>query len=423
MNDVVESFGKYIGELTENNPVKARKRLLEAYRLFDFYQKHFYSKENPKSNRMLSNSCMKVMIEALDKRDKTALVSLFTPCELLYAFSLQPLCAEMFSSFLNGAKAEKYFVDKAEENGISETYCSYHKVLIGAELSELLPRFSCVINTSLACDANNLTFRLVSHEQGLPQFYIDVPYEDDEDAIEYVRNELMELTNKLEKYTGQKLDINKLKEITKRSQKTLQLMRETLPYRKDRWLTSDLTSEMYEALLMHIGLGSFDALKYAEQKLLDYQNAPQNTGLKILWMHSNPFSQDAVKNVLNNNILQHVAATELSYEIWNIDKEDDPYTFMAKRLVYSSYNGPVQRRIQKNLEMAKILDVDGVICFCEWGCKQGNGCVNLIAKKFMQEGYPFLILNGDGVDRANATDGQVSTRLEAFFEMIRGGKS
>ena len=140
-------------------------------------------------------------------------------------------------------------------------------------------------------------------------------------------------------------------------------------------------------------------------------------------MHSNPFSQDAVKNVLNNNILQHVAATELSYEIWNIDKEDDPYTFMAKRLVYSSYNGPVQRRIQKNLEMAKLLDVDGVICFCEWGCKQGNGCVNLIAKKFMQEGYPFLILNGDGVDRANATDGQVSTRLEAFFEMIRGGKS
>ena len=123
MNDVVESFGKYIGELTENNPVKARKRLLEAYRLFDFYQKHFYSKENPKSNRMLSNSCMKVMIEALDKRDKTALVSLFTPCELLYAFSLQPLCAEMFSSFLNGAKAEKYFVDKAEENGIGETYC------------------------------------------------------------------------------------------------------------------------------------------------------------------------------------------------------------------------------------------------------------------------------------------------------------
>ena len=28
MNDVVESFGKYIGDLTENNPVKARKRLL-----------------------------------------------------------------------------------------------------------------------------------------------------------------------------------------------------------------------------------------------------------------------------------------------------------------------------------------------------------------------------------------------------------
>ena len=86
-------------------------------------------------------------------------------------------------------------------------------------------------------------------------------------------------------------------------------------------------------------------------------------------MHSNPFSQDAVKNVLNNNILQHVAATELSYEIWNIDKEDDPYTFMAKRLVYSSYNGPVQRRIQKNLEMAKELGYKTVfwsLAYVDW---------------------------------------------------------
>ncbi len=418
MKDIIELFGNYIGSITETNPDKARKRLLEAYRLFYFYQKYFPSKESAKSSQMLANSCMHTVIHALSKPEETVLVSLFTPCELLYAFSLQPLCAEMFSSFLNGTKAERPFVLKAEENGISETYCSYHKILIGSILNGLFPRVSCVVNTSLACDANNLTFKFASHELGLPQYFIDVPYEKTDEAIEYVKVELMDLTKALEDFTGQKLDINKLKEITDRSNQTLALMRETIPYRKTKWLTNDLTSEMYEAILMHTGLGSKDALEYATQKLKDYQNAPNNEGLKILWMHSNPFWQDAVKNVLNNKSEQHIVATELSYENWFVE-DDDPYTFMAKRLIYSSYNGQIQRRIERNLEMAKDLDVDGIICFCHWGCKQGSGCANLIAKKMMEENYPILILNGDGVDRANASDGQIATRLEAFIEMLK----
>lgn len=418
MKDIVESFGKYIGSITEKNPDKARRRLLEVYRLFYFYQKYFPSKDSTKSSQILANSCMHTMIDALSKPEQTVLVSLFTPCELLYAFSLQPLCAEMFSSFLNGTKAERYFVEKAEENGISETYCSYHKILVGSMFCGLLPRLSCIVNTSIACDANNLTFKFVSHEMGLAQYYIDVPYENDAEAIQYVKEELIELTKALEDFTGKKLDMNLLKEITHRSNETLSLMRQTIPYRKNKWLKNDLTSEMYEALLMHTGLGSKEALEYAKQKLKDYQNAPENTGLKILWMHSNPFWQDAVKNKLNYNSEQYIVATELSYENWFVE-DDDPYTFMAKRLVYSSYNGQIQRRIQRNLDMAKELDVDGIICFCHWGCKQGSGCANLIAKKMMEENYPILILNGDGVDRANASDGQVSTRLEAFLEMLK----
>ena len=418
MKDIIEFFGNYIGSITETNPDKARKRLLEAYRLFYFYQKYFPSKDSTKSSQILANSCMHTVIDSLSKPEETVLVSLFTPCELLYAFSLQPLCAEMFSSFLNGTKAERPFVLKAEENGISETYCSYHKILVGSILSGLFPRVSCIVNTSLACDANNLTFKFASHELGLPQYFIDVPYENTQEAIEYVKEELIELTKALESFTGKKLDIEKLKEITYRSNQTLALMRETIPYRKTRWLTNDLTSEMYEAILMHTGLGSKEALDYALQKLQDYQNAPTNNGLKILWMHSNPFWQDAVKNVLNNKAEQHIVATELSFENWFVE-EDDPYTFMAKRLIYSSYNGQIQRRIQRNLEMAKELDVDGIICFCHWGCKQGSGCANLISKKMMEENYPILILNGDGVDRANASDGQISTRLEAFMEILK----
>lgn len=34
------------------------------------------------------------------------------------------------------------------------------------------------------------------------------------------------------------------------------------------------------------------------------------------------------------------------------------------------------------------------------------------------QGFPTLILNGDGCDRRNASDGQTATRLNAFLEML-----
>ena len=34
------------------------------------------------------------------------------------------------------------------------------------------------------------------------------------------------------------------------------------------------------------------------------------------------------------------------------------------------------------------------------------------------EGYPVLLLDGDGCDRANTMDGQTATRLDAFLEML-----
>ena len=38
-----------------------------------------------------------------------------------------------------------------------------------------------------------------------------------------------------------------------------------------------------------------------------------------------------------------------------------------------------------------------------------------------QHGVPMLILDGDALDRRNSHDGQVKTRMEAFFELLEKG--
>ena len=45
------------------------------------------------------------------------------------------------------------------------------------------------------------------------------------------------------------------------------------------------------------------------------------------------------------------------------------------------------------------------------------------AKKALEKaGFPTLILNGDGADQSNTSDGQVLTRLDAFIEMLEDMK-
>ena len=90
---------------------------------------------------------------------------------------------------------------------------------------------------------------------------------------------------------------------------------------------------------------------------------------------------------------------------------------MARRLVYSQWNGG-ETRVKAAVEAARALNVDGVICFCHWGCKQTMGLSGVLKHELDQVGFPTLILNGDGCDRRNASDGQTATRLNAFLEML-----
>ena len=84
---------------------------------------------------------------------------------------------------------------------------------------------------------------------------------------------------------------------------------------------------------------------------------------------------------------------------------------MARRLVYSAYGGAAQIRVDNARALAKELKADGAVCFCHWGCKQTMGASVLLQSALEADGIPTLILNGDGCDRANSSDGQVATRM------------
>ena len=81
---------------------------------------------------------MDAMITPLAHPDRSVMVSLFTPCEMLHVIGLTPYSAEGFSCYISGTMAEERFLQKAEEEGIPETFCSYHKIFLGAAESGVM---------------------------------------------------------------------------------------------------------------------------------------------------------------------------------------------------------------------------------------------------------------------------------------------
>jgi benzoyl-CoA reductase/2-hydroxyglutaryl-CoA dehydratase subunit BcrC/BadD/HgdB len=422
MSTIIDRFGAAVSSRVSAHPKTVRKLLKAAYQAKLFQLKHFPDRKLTPARSWMALQSMEAILAPLRYPEKSALVSIFMPCELLQVFGFHPMFAEAMSCYINGASAEKGFVEFAESCGIAETYCSYHKILLGGILSGVLPAPAFIANTSLVCDANNLTFRLAAGHYGIPQYYVDVPYACSGEAIAYVAEQLREFSGFLEEMAGKRLDMEELKAAVARGRHTLALLQKSQKMKKGRFLNNDLTSELYEVFGTHVLLGTPQIETYAEMLCRDLERSEPDRGIRLLWMHTIPYYQESLRKLLNFNPRCQIISCDMNYdEFYDMDPEK-PFESMAGRLVMDAFNGSSERRIERSLAMCREQEIDGVVCFCHWGCKQTLAASRNIRQAMEDAGYPVLILDGDGCDRSNAGNGQMATRMEAFVEMLEGRK-
>lgn len=422
MHPMIEKFGNSIGTMSEKHPIAARRLLLAAFYAKKLQLAGFPNRRLPKSKRALSIAVMNSIIGCLRHPEQSAMVSLFTPCEPLHVLGINPYSVEGLSSYLTGAGSQKRFIEQAVGSGISDTFCSYHKIFIGAAQSGVMPKPRFVIYTNLACDANMLTFRYMADHFGIPKFAIDVPYAQTEEAVGYVAEQLQDMVRFVEECAGQKVPYEDLCQAVKRSQRTFDNFNRFYEMQRERYLAGDVTSELYAAFITHVLLGTNQAEAVSRQYVADMEKAPKARGVKLLWLHTIPYWQQPVLEKLNYNPDMFIGACDMCYEGMVEADPARPFDAMARRLVYSGFNGEGTCRIERAVEMARRIAADGAVYFCHWGCKETLGTAKLAKDMLEQAGIPVLLLDGDGCDPANSSDGQVATRLGAFLEMLEGKK-
>lgn len=423
MKKHVEVLGRAVERQIPDAPKRARRLLESAYTLVSFAGRHQRQSGLHAAYSRFNAALAGTISQSFRHPQEAVMVNIFMPCEILHAMNLQPMFPEGISAFLASTNCQNIFAETAEAHDVPESFCSYHKTMLGLAETGVMPKPLMIANTTLACDANQLSFRRLADFYQTPHAVIDIPYDCDEDAVMYVADQLREFAGQLEDLTHRKLDEDALKEAVARSQRTVEAFRTYLARRGNVTLPTTMLGELCSFVAGHVLLGRPESEEYADTLLHELaQAAPAATSRKkrIFSMHVMPQWQESLRTILEKSSCELVGTDLLADAAANTLDPARPYESMARRVVGSPCNGPSERRIECALQCAKSAGADGVILFCHWGCKQTMGISQMVKQRMEAEDLPTLVLDGDGCDPRNVADGQMVTRVNAFLEQLEG---
>lgn len=416
--DIIEKYGNIIKNNMDTKPELSMNLIKLGLYFENLRVSKFPEKDIPDALKYLNKICVNDVRRPLRSPERSAWVNLFAPCEILNAMDISPLCMEAFSSFMSGFECEDFFIDKCEDKGIAETLCSYHKTFIGASEYRIFKKPKFQITTSTVCDANISTFRHVSNLYSNPHFEIDVPNTYSEENEKYVVSQLKAMVKFIEEIMNERLDEDKLKEIIKTENKSKEYLKKYIHSLKRKYYPSTLTLQMYMLFTSHISIGTEDTCNFYKMLASDIEKYPERTGLGIYWIHLIPFYHDVLKSYFNLNPDYQLLGYDLHFDYLEEMDYEHPFEALARKMINNIFNGPYERKLDAAMKIIEDTSADGVINFCQFGCKQSCGEIMLLKKALQKRNIPFLALEGDAIDRRNAHYGQVKTRIEAFFEIL-----
>lgn len=414
------------------SPVLFRE-LLRFMRVYYFFFRGNKRKELV-SLRLQTRVGVKHLYNTFAHPKQTVWTTMFVPSEILFAMGLYPFCLEIGAALFAGLGQSSHGLLEAESYGVPTDICTFHRSAIGHTFRNLFPRNILQVATTTLCDNNTKTMKICESVTGKETIVIDVPYEADDYSIQYLTKQLEDFTHRLEEITGRKMNHAALERALEYSNKTREKMLEVNELRKDPYCPlpgSNALGFMFPAFLL---IGSplsaefFSALaaelreKIAENKKNADKAYPKDQ-IRILWLELKPYFKVDFLTKLEEEQGVKIVFEETNYVYWDKLDTQKPYESLARRLISSHYNGPLERRIEVIRKLVREYQVDGVVVFSSWGCRRNNAAVPALKRELNKIGYPLLSLDGDCVDDHNYMPGQFSTRIEGFLEMLRGRKA
>ena len=369
---------------------------------------------------------------------KVAWITSGGPVEPLIAMDVIPVYPENHGAMIGAAKMGVDLCEKAEVMGYSRDLCSYARADIacapidGGPIGGL-PRPDMLVCCNNICGTVLKWYEVQARYYDVPLFILDTPFchtEFSNEAKNYVRAQITEYVEFLEKVCGKKADRDRLAEVGRlamEGQRLWQAVLDTATHRPSPMSAFDaffhlalivtlrgtqITIDYYRALLKEMkeridtGIGAVPDERY---RLL-WDNLP-------VWYRTRWLSE---KFAAHGACL--VADTYTSAWCGSLKylKEDDFLDSMAEGYSRIYLNIGVDEMAENVLQMIDKYDVDGLVMHSNRSCKPYSLGQYDIQKIIQQKrGIPTLLIEADMVDERSFSESQIETRIDAFMEVLK----
>jgi benzoyl-CoA reductase/2-hydroxyglutaryl-CoA dehydratase subunit BcrC/BadD/HgdB len=353
-----------------------------------------------------------------------------TPFDLLHAMGVTSCFVEFVGAGLATTGMIESMLEAAEQGGYSTDICSYHRAVNGAALQGIMPRPDFLIGTSCPCSSGLSTIENLARHFERDLFVIHVPQEQDAHAVSYLADQFREMVEFVSRHTGQSMDPGRLRDVMEKTNLAREILLKVYemagavptPAR-----SKDMINFGYVVLLL---MGTDICIQLAEayrdeftRKVREKKAGVEGEQVRLMWYQNRIQFANPLEKMLESEFKAAIVVDELNDINWDPIDPDDPYEGLAMRVLRNPLVGPVQRRIEHLIGLARSNRIDGMINPCHWGCRQGTGARGLIEEGMKRSGIPVLNLEVDCVDPRNFSEGQARTRLQAFIEMILNRKA
>lgn len=391
-----------------------RPLLFRSLRPYEFWLHHKYP--NPSLPQFSYQVTIHSIRTLYGRAGKIGWASLFFPCEFLHAASLVPFYPEIAAGLVTALGFPLLPLKAAEKAWFSQDLCSYHRLSVGMSLLGFFPRPDFLFATSSICQGTVPFFETLRELFRVPLFVVDVPKAFTRETVEYVAEQLKDISQDLEKNHHVLFSWDRPFSLSNRTREIFWEI-ECLRKRKDHMLCPPTKNLDYLPYYYEF-LGREESLYFAEKLLEEVRNAQRLLPHRLVWLHLKPFYRSNLVPLLEELGLG-VAFEEFASLFPEELSPREPFLSLSRKILWSSETlSDGKGRLKNILRILREYEAQGAIQFNQWGCRQSQGMNALLRETLKKEGYPVLFLDGDHLDKRHNSQEQIRTRLEAFREML-----
>ena len=395
----------------------------------------------------LMNKYMSDYFYELDRVSKTgdekvAWCTSVGPSELLLSMGFKVYYPENHGALLGTSRLAAEVIPNANAIGYSPDICSYLTSDIGAYIKGVTPLSKAfegienvpkpdvlVYNTNQCRDVKDW-FAWYARELNVPLLGIHThrnPTEINGNIIPSIADQIESLVEPLEKISGNKFDMEKLKKAVALSRECSELWKEVLETASNSpspLTFFDGTIHMGPAVVLR---GTKEAVEYykvllkeLKERVKNGEGAVEDEQFRIYWEGMPVWGRLRSHSELFANLKACVlASTYCNSWIFTDFDPEDPFTSMAKaysELFIVKSDEAKEKYMKKMIEIFKI---DGIVFHDAKTCpNNSNNRYGMPERLTKETGVPSITINGDLNDLRLISDEQTKTNIEAFIEQL-----